>query len=123
MNVTISNSTAKFNNETDLTDAIHNENITMTTEKSVISFENTTFANNESNSTQFDTVATTTSISEYSTTELFESSTTESEETTTQSTAAIQPAIAIQKSNSCVDSEFECCPNGVTPARVIDFLF
>jgi hypothetical protein len=167
MNVTMSNSTVTFTNEPDFISTIGNENITLTTEKTVVSSEhspeNVTVAVNEYNSTQSDMdIATTSvvedtmitaSISEDTTTEevlegstteevlegstteevlegstteevlesttteeVLESSTTEFVETTTQivSTTVL--------SNLCVDSEFECCPDGKTPAEVIEFL-
>jgi len=121
MNITMSNSTVEFMDETDYVSTIENENITMITEKSdafvETSTENITFIASENNSTQFDIDNTTTTfIVDNTTEEVFDNSTTESVETTTQTDTTVK------QSTLCVDSEFECCPDGETPAQVIEIL-
>jgi len=121
MNITISNSTVEFMDETDYVSTIENENITMITEKSdaflETSTENITSIASENNSTQFDIDNTTTTfVVDNTTEEVFVSSSTESIETTTQTDTTVK------QSTLCVDSEFECCPDGETPAQVIEIL-
>ena len=108
--------------KTDFINSVDNETITMKTEKNDIAFENTTFVSNKTNSTQFDTTdtevfeSTTSEVFESTMAEVFESSTTELLETTTQlDTTTV-------RSTSCVDSKFECCSDGQSPAKVTDDL-
>jgi len=129
MNVTISTSTVTFTNETDFNSTIENENIVLTTEKVDVSFETSTESVtviiNENNSSQSDMDNSTTNVVENTTPEevfenstkvLIKNSTKELIETTTQ---AINTTV---RSNLCVDSEFECCPDGKTSAQVIEYL-
>jgi hypothetical protein len=107
----------KFINETDFISTNDNETTAMVPEENDAMPENTTFVTNEDNSTYFEMDTTTKGVFEHSTTEVFESSTTEFIETTT-----LTATTTIVRSNGCVDSEFECCPDGETSARVIDIL-
>jgi hypothetical protein len=121
MNVTISNNTVTFTNETDFNSTIENENIVLITEKVDVSFETSTESVtviiNENNSTQFDMDnSTIVTLENTSPEEVFESSTKEMIETTTQ---VVNTTV---RSSLCVDSEFECCPDGKTSAQVIEYL-
>ncbi len=146
--MTTSNIIVVIANETDFTSVSKSENITVTTESNGVSFETSTeniaVVFDDYNSTQFETDNTTasdlemimTSVLENTTTttvqenstvnvvadtttdEVFESSTTEFVETTTK--AETTTTTTTVKSKLCVDSEFECCPDGQTPAQVIE---
>ena len=116
MNFTISNSTIKFDNETEFSRTIENENITMTTEESdaslATSIETITFITNENNATLSDVNNTAIHTFDSNITEEFINTTTELIENATE----IQ--IASVRSILCIDSEFECCPDGKTAAQV-----
>ncbi len=149
LNATISNSTVAMVDKTDFTSVGKSENVTETTEISAVSFEtsteNATITIDDNNSTQFeidnttasDVELTTTNALENSTTtvqenstatvvidtttdKVSESTTTEFFETTTEA-ETITTTTTTVKSKLCVDSEFECCPDGQTFAQVIEF--
>ena len=126
-NVTITNDAIEVFNNTD----IENENSTLTTtESNVVSFEtstenitlpidddNSTTVEMENNvSTMVEDMTSTSVFVDTTMEEVLESSTAESVETTTMK---VETTTAV-RSNLCFDSEFECCPDGKTPAQVID---
>ncbi|UJR30963.1 hypothetical protein I4U23_018475 [Adineta vaga] len=140
MNVTMSNSTMEYINETDFVSTVETDNITMTTDKSDVILETSTgttniSVTNEVNTTEFEVknttssnfetttefeVENTTSISfENMTIEVSENSTMESMESTTETEPELETTAA--SSNLCVDNEFECCPDGETPAQGPEF--
>ena len=150
--VTVSNSTVVIANETDSISANETEAVALTTEKNDVTFEtsteNVTVIFNEINSTLSETENVTASVLEETTTndlenttinavenntsivsenttmvdEVSEGSTTESIETTTQAETTTTVKTTTVRSNLCVDSEFECCPDGKTFAKVIESL-
>lgn len=71
--------------------------------------------------TDEESISTTVSDDTTEVTEISASTTEESIETTTQAEITTITTTT-EKSNLCVDSEFECCPDGITPAQVTDFL-
>ena len=144
MNATISNSTVAIVEETDFTSVGKSENVTETTESNTVSFETSTekatVTIDDNNSTQlFETDNTTTSDVEVTTANVSENSTTTVQENSTvtvvvdtttdkvfetttmefvETTTEAETTTTTVKSKLCFDSEFECCPDGQTPAQV-----
>lgn len=128
-NATLSNSTSSSNETFILstTEEMVTENITETFEEmnsTVLDIENSTasvftetIANDTENSTLIVTkeIISTTVLDDTTTSvaEISESTTEESIETTTQA----EITTTTVKSNLCVDGKFECCPDGITPAK------
>lgn len=90
------------------------------------STENITVSIDDDNSTTVEQMTTTSAFVDTTMEEVLESSTTKSVETTTTTTTTTTTmkveTTTIARSNLCDDSEFECCPDGKTPAKVIDLL-